>query len=471
MKTFGIIGGLGTLSGGDIFLKLLKSKTVLENQQDFHFLFEQRPYQHISNRLDNEADVNSRKFYVYNVCKGFEEKKVNNVLLPCFASHTFIDQLQSEINVSVLSLLDALQEHLLTRYEKHAKIGILTSSYVKNSGLLQRYFQDFELCFPKSQDEVMEAVYGEQGIKRGYLDGLPVELVHQACAELLESGCSVILPGITELSLIAEQLWRRGVPLIDVNQVYADYAISKETNKVVKPFKLGILGGVGPAATVDFMSKVIASTPAKKDQEHIKMIVEQNPQIPDRTAHLLHGAADPTISMYSTCKRLEAEGAEAIAIPCNTAHAFVNSIQPHLGIPIINMLNVTIEYIVQQYGRDIAVGLLATSGTIASRVYHQVAELHNLKLFVPEARFQDLVMESIYGIYGVKAGYTTGKCENDIREAIEHLADKGADVFILGCTELPMMFPGITSLMLSNREKELIDPTMVLANKCVALAY
>src|SRR5690606_850527 len=115
-------------------------------------------------------------------------------------------------------------------------------------------------------------------------------------------------------------------------------------------FKLGILGGVGPSATVDLMNKIIAHTPARRDQDHIKMIVEQNPQIPDRTANLVYNEEDPTIAMFSTCKRLEAEGADVIAIPCNTAHAFVESIQQYLKIPIINMLDATVDHIVKIYG-------------------------------------------------------------------------------------------------------------------------
>jgi aspartate racemase len=117
--------------------------------------------------------------------------------------------------------------------------------------------------------------------------------------------------------------------------------LKTDTNKPVKPFKLGIMGGVGPSATVDFMKKIIQNTPATKDQDHIKMVVEQNPQIPDRTANIVWNETDPTIAMFSTCKRLEQEGADAIAIPCNTAHAFVKNIQEHLNIPILNMLTST----------------------------------------------------------------------------------------------------------------------------------
>ncbi|RMP70995.1 hypothetical protein ALQ17_200197 [Pseudomonas fluorescens] len=108
-------------------------------------------------------------------------------------------------------------------------------------------------------------------------------------------------------------------------------------------------------------------TPAGKDQDHIKMVVEQNPQIPDRTANLLRDETDPTLALYATCKRLESAGAQAIAIPCNTAHAFVERIQAHLRVPIVNMLSETVEWIVHTHGSGQAVGLLATSGTLQTR--------------------------------------------------------------------------------------------------------
>lgn len=470
MKTFGIIGGLGTIAGGDVFFKLLKSKTVLENQRRFHFLFEQHPYQQIDTWLQNEADVQSRKFYVYNVCKSLEAMKVDRVLLPCFASHTFIDQLQTELNIPIVNILEALREHITSVYPKGSKIGVLTSDYVKKEQLFDKYFPDYKLVFPDLQPQLMEAIYGKEGIKNGHLSGLAVEVVHQACEQLEQADCSVIVPGVTELPLINEQLWRRGVHILDCNQIYVDYAIATVIPNRPPEFKLGILGGVGPAATVDFMAKVIKNTPAQKDQDHIKMIVDQNPQIPDRTANLLRGEPDPTLAMFATCKRLEAEGAGAIAIPCNTAHAFVEKIQPYLSVPIVNMLYATVEYIIGRFGPEAIVGLLATSGTIGSRVYHEVAAQKNLKIIEPDARHQELVMESIYGEYGVKAGYTDGRCLDDIQKAMSHLIGRGANVLILGCTELPLMFPDRHSMLTEGKEIDLVDPTTVLAKKCVSIA-
>ncbi|MDT4843429.1 Glutamate racemase [compost metagenome] len=316
----------------------------------------------------------------------------------------------------------------------------------------------------------MTAVYGSAGIKAGHLEGVALELLHQACQDLQNQGATLLLPGMTELSLVIPDLHRRGIHCIDVNQVYADYATASESTGTTPPFKLGIVGGVGPAATVDFMGKVVKNTPAGRDQDHIKMVVEQNPQIPDRTANLLHRETDPTVAMYSTCKRLECEGANAIAIPCNTAHAYVERIQGHLGIPIINMLTETIDFIQRTYGSERQVGLLATSGTIQSRVYHHAAERVGLSLLVPDETEQALVMSSIYGESGVKAGHTSGQCRDELVAAATHLVKKGATVLILGCTELPLILPQVDDVQIEGVSVAFVDPTNVLAQRCVALA-
>ncbi|MNK75498.1 Aspartate racemase [compost metagenome] len=275
---------------------------------------------------------------------------------------------------------------------------------------------------------------------------------------------------MTELSLVCGDLQRRGLTVLDINEIYATFATLEKGQSTRPPFKLGIVGGVGPAATVDFMGKVVAHTSAGRDQEHIKMVVEQNPQIPDRTANLLNDETDPTMAMYATCKRLESAGANAIAIPCNTAHAFVERIQAHLRVPIVNMLTETVEAIVQRYGAGKTVGLLATSGTIKSQVYHEAARRAGLQIIIPGADYQMLVMESIYGDHGIKAGFTSGICKDQLLTAAEHLCELGADVLILGCTELPLVLEHSESFVIKKHEVALVDPTTILALKCIELA-
>ncbi|WP_228435718.1 cysteate racemase [Chryseobacterium pennipullorum] len=470
MEKIAVIGGLGTLAGGDLFFKLLKHQEVLKNQLKYHFLFEQQPYSQMNLPLYQEEDIKSRKFYTYTICKNFEDKSVTKVMLPCFASHSFLEELQKEISIPVVNIFKALAHYIHLRFKPGIKIGVLTSDYVKEGHMLNAYLRDYDLVFPSDQRKLMDAIYGDQGIKNGYFDGLSLEYIYEACTELYGKGCDIILPGITELSLVVEPLWKRGVHILDVNQIYADYALEQDNDRTAKQFKLGILGGVGPSATVDFMNKIIRNTPAQKDQDHIKMVVEQNPQIPDRTAHLIHQETDPSIALFSTCKRLQAEGADAIAIPCNTAHAFVEEIQKHLNIPIINMLTTTAEYISKNFGQSVKAGLLATSGTIESKVYHDILEKYGLEVIIPDEKHQGYVMESIYGEYGAKAGFTDGACKEYLLMAAEFVISNGADVIILGCTELPLLFPEETEITKNEKNTPLIDPTLLLARKIVTVA-
>lgn len=472
-RTLGIIGGLGSLAGGDLFLKLLKTEPVLADQGRYHLLFEQHPFKDLSLPLSADASMTSRKLYVFQVCQGYAQSDADAVLIPCFASHTFIDELKAELDIPIVDMMQGLKCHLSALAEPGTRLGILASDYVRAAGLFEKHLgDDFELVYPceVSQVALMQAVYGPAGIKAGYLDGAAIEMLHQVCLDLKSQGVTLLLPGMTEISLVVAELLRRGIDCIDVNQVYAEFATATESPRTGPRFKLGIVGGVGPAATVDFMGKVVKNTPAGRDQDHIKMVVEQNPQIPDRTANLLHNATDPTVAMYSTCKRLEDEGADAIAIPCNTAHAYVERIQDHLRIPIINMLTETIDFIQRTYGSSRQVGLLATSGTLQSRVYHCAAERVGLDLLVPDDAAQALVMRSIYGERGVKAGHTSGPCKDDLLTAAAHLVECGATILILGCTELPLVLPQSDGLLIGTTRVALVDPTTVLARRCVALA-
>jgi aspartate racemase len=473
VRKLGIVGGLGALAGGDLFYKLVKSRAVLEDQGRYHFLFEQHPFKDVLMPLDRGANMTSRKFYVFQVCQTFEASGVDAVVLPCFASHTFREEIQEEIGIPVLDMMAALRRHIEHVSEPGATLGVIASDYVRHSGLFERYFgADFKLVYPADDEQsgLMEAMYGVNGIKDGYLDGVPLECVYRACLSLQEQGATIVLPGMTELSLVCGDLQRRGITVLDINEVYAGFATLEKGQSNRPPFKLGIVGGVGPAATVDFMGKVVAHTPAGRDQEHIKMVVEQNPQIPDRTANLLYDETDPTMAMYATCKRLESAGANAIAIPCNTAHAFVERIQAHLRVPIVNMLTETVEAIVQQYGAGKTVGLLATSGTIKSQVYHEAARLAGLHIVSPGMDYQALVMEAIYGARGIKAGFTEGLCKDQLLIAAEHLCELGAEVLILGCTELPLVLKHGEVFMINGHNVALIDPTTLLAIKCIQLA-
>lgn len=474
-KCFGIIGGLGAIAGADLFFKLVKATLANGGNEQFDIVFEQHPFDEADVAGGENANPNGRKLYIFDLIKQFEQRKVDVVIVPCFISHTFIDELKSELKLPIVNLMEALRAHLERRYPEQSRLGVLTSTYVRNKGLFEQYFDEkkYALLYPEQRVQeqcMMPAIYGRDGIKAGHLQGESVELLFEACKDLLRQGAQLIVPGCTEIAIVTDALRERGIPIVDPNQAYVQYAMTHESIAPVRAFKLGVIGGVGPAATVDFMSKIIRNTPAGRDQDHIKLVLEHNPQIPDRTDNLVGSGADPTVAIYSACKKLEADDADLIAIPCNTAHAFVERIQPYLSIPIVNMLFETAAYIGKHHTACKTIGLLATSGTIASRVYHEAVAAAGLKLIVPEDALQEKVMSAIYGERGVKAGYTDGVCRDELHDAIEHLVRRGAEVIVLGCTELPLLLTQTEDFPVGDKHVVVLDPTEILARKCVSLA-
>ncbi|TDA43308.1 aspartate/glutamate racemase family protein [Burkholderia pyrrocinia] len=471
-RKFGVVGGLGPLGSADVFFKLVKATPASSDEEHIDLIFEQYPFRGSGS---GSAATTERKLYVFDMIRAFEKRGVTTVVLPCFLSHTFIDELKANTRLPIVDIVEAVRSHVQRKYPGATRIGVLASDHVRANGLFDRYFPSpqFEIVHPRPRgdiDLVTEAIYGPDGIKRGNLRGRPIELLRDACEDLADQGAQVIVPGLTEIALVADEIGPRRVPLIDSNLAYAQYVVSARCDSRASTFKIGVVGGVGPAATVDFLHKIVRNTPASRDQDHIKLLVEQNPQIPDRTENLVDAGTDPTISLYATCKKLEDGDADIIAIPCNTAHAFVERIQPYLGIPIVNMLTVTVAHLRDAYPRLRDVGVLATSGTIESGVYKKALESHGLRQVVPAPALQARVMEAIYGKHGVKAGFTTGQCEEDIGAAVDALIAEGVDVIVLGCTELPILLPGGEYTARNGARATLIDPTEVLARRCVAYA-
>ncbi|MEI2416449.1 amino acid racemase [Orrella sp. JC864] len=471
-RRYGVVGGPGAVAGADVLVKMIRAAGAGADAgvPAPDIAFEQRGLQERPGIAQDGYDPTLRKFHVYDALKDMQARGVDVALVPCFVSHTFLHEIAPQLGLRLVSLFDALRAWIAREHAGIGTIGVLASPYVRQSGLFERELGGLaRIVHPgqAAQRQLMDAVYGPQGLRAGRQDGDCVALLAQACADLAGQGAQIIVPGMTELPVLAEALRPLApVPLLDVNAIYAQFALGVDGAPPPCEFKLGVLGGVGPAATVDFMRKVVDLTQAGRDQDHIKMVVEQNPQIPDRTANLVGGGDDPTIPLLATCQRLQAGGAHAIAIPCNTAHAYVDRIQPYLQIPIVNMLSEVAAHLRERLPAASRVGLLATSGTVASGVYRAVIEAAGMRLLVPDAAHQARVMQAIYGPRGVKAGYTSGACSEHLAAAIAHLAGQGAQALILGCTELPLiaLAPG------QGGQAELVDPTAILAARCVDLA-
>ncbi|MCY0385851.1 amino acid racemase [Robbsia sp. Bb-Pol-6] len=300
-----------------------------------------------------------------------------------------------------------------------------------------------------------------------------------AARRLATRGAAVILlPAGTSDTLVASLAAELPLPVRARKRDDHDTAqrLTLPLTAAPRPFKIGVAGGVGPAATVDFLDKLVTATPAARDQDHLRVVLEQNPHIPDRTAHLLgRSPADPAVALYAACLSLVENGAGLIAIPCNTAHAYAAVLQARLPVPIVSLLDETIDHIVGEFGgrapgRAVQVGLLATSGTIASGVYRDAAARRGLTLLLPDTPHQDRVMAAIYGERGVKAGFLEGECVVNLLAAASHLARAGAEVLILGCTELPLLLEHDRHFPIGDTHVALVDPTRVLAERCVALA-
>ena len=473
-RSLGVVGGLGALASEDMLFKLVKSTSARSDGERLDVVFEQHPE---LNGADADAVSFERKLYIHDAIREFEKRGITTVVLPSFVSHTYIDELRENSRIEIVDMLEGLRAHVRLRFPRARRIGVLSSDYVRERRLFERYFSapEFEVLHPRPDADggpnaVTRAVYGADGIKAGNLAGRPIELLRETCEDLIARGADVVLTGLTEIGLVVEQLDLLRVPLIDSNLVYAQYVVSGEYGGQARALKVGVVGGVGPAATVDFMHKIVRNTPATRDQDHIKVLVEQNPQIPDRTENLIGEGQDPTLSLYATCKKLEAGDADIIAIPCNTAHAFVERIQPYLNVPIVNMLTVTVDYLRTTFPALREVGVLATSGTIASGVYQRALEAAGLEQVVPGPALQARVMNAIYGPRGVKAGYTSGECMEDIVAAVDALIERGVEVIILGCTELPLLLPQGERRGASGDVAWLADPTDILAKRCVAYA-
>lgn len=464
-----VVGGLGRLAGADLYSKLVRALALRGETDRYRLTLEQHGYQRPCGHHTEPADMGGRELYLYDTLNALG--RVDGVLLPCFMSHTCIDALQAEVQVPIVNMMEALARHVgNTGRLRH--LGILCTRYVREHRLFERHFPGQALAYVSHdthEQVVAPAVYGERGLMAGHTDGA-IDKLQRACEALLRQGAEVIIPGTSEVAAVAHLLAQRGLPIVDTHQVYVDFALAHPEPHPARTFKLGIVGGIGPAATVDFMQKIVRHTAADRDQDHIRLIVDHNPQIPDRTANLVANGTDPTLALYSACKRLEASGASAVAMPCNTAHAYVERIQPNLATPIVNMLTETVRHIATYCQGHDNVGLLATSGTIASRVYHDAARGSPFDVIVPDDAHQAEVMDAIYGSRGVKAGYTEGRCKESLLIALAHLVRRGASVVILGCTELPLVLPEHAAFDVAGRTVVLLDPTAILARRCVALA-
>ncbi len=221
---------------------------------------------------------------------------------------------------------------------------------------------------------------------------------------------------------------------------------------------IGILGGMGPLATADLYKKIILSTEARGDNEQIRVYIDGNSAIPDRTAAILSGGEDPVPEMLSALRNLEKCGADCIVMPCNTAHYFLPRLQEHTALPILDMRRITAEVCAGRFPGKRAC-LLGTKGTIAARIYDGALEAAGVEFITPDEGEQDELMRLIYGV--VKASKPLKPELEAWHALLSGLADRGADYFILACTELPILAEAL------GHPGPFVDPTLELARAAI----
>lgn len=220
---------------------------------------------------------------------------------------------------------------------------------------------------------------------------------------------------------------------------------------------VGILGGMGPAATVDFYDKLVRATPATTDQEHLRVVIWADPTIPNRHAAILGEGEDPRPSLSRGVDALVVAGADLLVVPCNTVHAFLDEVVTGKPIEFISIIEVTVAAVLAT-GEAGAVGLIAADGAIASGGYQQELTDAGLQPVLPAADSQADLMRVIYR---VKAGESTRADAERVSALVAELEQAGATTIIAGCTEISTMLAELETAT------PLIDPSEVLARVTV----
>lgn len=221
---------------------------------------------------------------------------------------------------------------------------------------------------------------------------------------------------------------------------------------------IGILGGMGPLATADLFHKIIAATKAEGDNDHIRVFIDSNSAIPDRTGAILFGGEDPVPEMRSALRNLEKCGADCIIMPCNTAHYFLPRLRALTKTPILSMPEITAERCAELYpGKRAAI--LGTMGTLQTGLYDAALEKRGVPYLLPDREQQAELMRLIYDV--VKAGKPLPPEKTGWSLLLRGLRKRGAEYFILACTELPILASALSD------PGPFVDPTAELARAAV----
>ncbi len=213
---------------------------------------------------------------------------------------------------------------------------------------------------------------------------------------------------------------------------------------------------MGPDTTVDFMAKVIAATPAETDQDHVRLLVDQNPTVPSRQAALVGDGEDPGPAMRAMAVGLQQAGADFLVLPCNTAFAFAPAIRAVVDIPLVSIIDVTVDAC---HGHD-TVGVLATAGCLKANLYQDALKAVGSTPILPEG---EEVSEIQRLVFRIKNGDQGHEVALGMKRLAEALVRRGSNVIVAACTEIPLV---LTQDML---DVPLVSSTDVLARVTAAI--
>lgn len=202
----------------------------------------------------------------------------------------------------------------------------------------------------------------------------------------------------------------------------------------------GILGGMGPEATVDFITKVISQTPAASDQQHIRMLVDHNPKVPNRHAAIAGDGLDVATALAAMARGLENCGANFLLMVCNTAHAFQEDIKKSVGIPFVSIVDEVVSELESRWPRLNRVGVMAADGCLAAELYQKALTQAGKEVVIWSSAELDQFMSLLYR---VKAGEPLLDIKPKMIQLATNLYERGADILIAGCTEIPLVLDAI----------------------------
>ncbi|MGQ9647059.1 MAG: aspartate/glutamate racemase family protein [Thermodesulfobacteriota bacterium] len=228
---------------------------------------------------------------------------------------------------------------------------------------------------------------------------------------------------------------------------------------------IGILGGMGPEATIDLFMKIVKGTKVRKDQDHLRILIDNNPKIPDRTRAIQKRGPSPLPYLIRSAKVLEKAGADFIVIPCVTAHYYYESLRRRIKIPILHLVEETVKYTLTQLKGVRKIGLIATTGTVHTGLFQRAFCETGIVLVLPTPDIQKKwIMEAIYGEKGIKAVGPSEDSRRLLIKASQKLMDHGAQAVIAGCTEVPLV------LKEGDLSIPIIDPVSILAEAAIKRA-